>query len=47
MKAAVASIGFEDVKVLQAPGLNGLGEAATRPNLVEEARKIGQLLAQA
>lgn len=47
MKTAVASIGFEDVKVLQATGLNGLGEAATRPNLMEEARKIGQSLAQA
>lgn len=47
MKDAIASIGFEEVKVLSAPGLNGLGEVATRPSLMEKARKIGQSLVQA
>jgi len=47
MKNAIASIGFKDVRVLVAPGLNGLGEAAGKPDMVKEARIIGESLARA
>ncbi len=47
MKNAIASIGFEDVRVLVAPGLNGLGEAAEKLDMVKEARIIGESLARA
>jgi len=47
MKNAIATVGFEEVKVLSAPGLNAPGEASTLPDLMEEAKKIGQSLSHA
>ncbi len=47
MKEALLSLGFDGVEVLQAPGLNELGEAVRHDDLMQEARKIGQALGQA